>query len=262
MDKPKGYVDTGYLEVLGGVLRREKEHTYELMHLRTGDQVLDVGCGPGIDTVAMARMVGPTGQVTGVDYDPEMIAAANREAEKAGVRAWVTHQQADATDLPFDSNKFDACRSERLFIHLAEPKRALSEMVRVTKSGGWVVVLDPDWGTQSIDSPEVDIERRIARVHADRLNNGYSGRQLYRLFKEQGLTDLSIQVGTAPWTDYALTRRIFKLTETEQDALGAHIITEEELGRWRAALARADSDGVFFATVTGVTIAGRKTVKP
>lgn len=259
MDKPKGYVDASYLEVVGDLVRRQKEHTYELMHLRPGDRALDVGCGSGTDTIAMARKVGPTGHVTGVDYDPQMIAIADREADKAGVRAWVTHRQADASALPFESSAFDSCRSERLFIHLAEPGRALSEMVRVTKPGGWLVVFDPDWGTQSIDTPEVDTERKLARVHAERrMNNGYSGRQLYRLFKQQRLADLSIEVLGSSWTDYAFTRRIFKLEESEQDALDAHIITEEELERWRAALARADSDGVFFASLTVVLIAGRK----
>jgi SAM-dependent methyltransferase len=210
----------------------------------------------------MARWVGPTGQVTGVDYDPEMIAIADREAEKAGVRPWVTHRQAEASALPFKSNAFYACRSERLFIHLVDPQRALSEMVRVTKPGGWVVVFDPDWGTQSIDTSEVDIERRLARVHAERMNNGYSGRQLYRLFKLQKLGDLSLEVLASSWVDYALTRRIFKLDEVEQDALEGHIITEEELRRWRAALAQADSDGVFFASLTAVLTAGRKLGNP
>jgi hypothetical protein len=59
-------------------------------------------------------------------------------------------------------------------------------MARVTKPGGWVVVWDADWGTLSINTPEVELERRLVRVHAEReLNNGYAGRQLYELFKRQ-----------------------------------------------------------------------------
>jgi ubiquinone/menaquinone biosynthesis C-methylase UbiE len=86
--------------------------------------------------------------------------------------------------LPFETDYFDSCRSERLFQHLSNPAQALSEMTRVTKSGGWVVVLDTDWGSLSTNSDETDIERRLARFMAESfLQNGYSGRKLYRLFK-------------------------------------------------------------------------------
>jgi ubiquinone/menaquinone biosynthesis C-methylase UbiE len=54
----------------------------------------------------------------------------------------VKHQRADSSALPFDPDTSEACRSERMFQHLSEPARALSEMTRVTKAGGWTVVLD------------------------------------------------------------------------------------------------------------------------
>ena len=96
--------------------------------------------------------------------------------------------------LPFETDYFDSCRSERLFQHLSNPAQALSEMTRVTKSGGWVVVLDTDWGSLSTDSDETDIERRQARFLAESsLHNGYSGRKLYRLFKQQNLVDISLR---------------------------------------------------------------------
>jgi len=68
-------------------------------------------------------------------------------------------------------------------------------MTRVTKSGGWVVVLDTDWGSLSTDSDDTDIERRLARFLAESfMPNGYSGRKLYRLFKQQNLADISFEV--------------------------------------------------------------------
>ena len=58
-------------------------------------------------------MTGVTGQVVGVDYDQAMIAEAGQRAEKAGISAWVRHDHADATSLPFESDSFDSSRSER-----------------------------------------------------------------------------------------------------------------------------------------------------
>ena len=156
------------------------------MHLRPGQKILDLGCGPGIDTLALSHFVGPAGEVHGADHDAAMVAQANQRAEAAGVGARVRHRQADATDLPWPANFFDASRSERVFQHLLDPEKAFAEMVRVTRPGGWVVVLDGDWATFSIYSDEVELERRLVRFHAERMiNNPYSGRALHHLFRSQ-----------------------------------------------------------------------------
>jgi ubiquinone/menaquinone biosynthesis C-methylase UbiE len=258
MAQPKGYVDPEYLRVVGDYLGQLKQRTYAAMQIETGHRVLDVGCGPGSDTLPLAQLVGATGQVRGVDYDEAMVAEAERRAEQEGVGGWVHHRTADATALPFETGYFDSCRSERLFQHLLEPGRALAEMGRVTKRDGWVVVLDTDWGSSAVDTSEVDIERRLMRFHTEQgHHNGYAGRQLYRLFKQQGFTDITFEVFAVPVTNYPLVRRMWGFERLEQDALAAKVITEAELQRWQASLAQADADGAFFGYACLVLVAGR-----
>ena len=260
MSQPKGYVDSEYLQAAARLLHQAKQRSYVFMQIQSGYQVLDVGCGPGTDTIALGQIVGSTGQVSGVDYDAAMVAEANQRAENSGVSAWVKHQQADATALPWEANEFDACRSERLFQHLFNPEQALAEMARVTKPGGWVVVLDTDWGSLSTDTEETDIERRLARVLAERcLHNGYSGRQLCRFFKRRNLEDITIEMFPTFVTSYALARQMATLDKIEKEALAAGIITEQELERWHISLERADTEGVFFGGVSMVLVGGRKT---
>ena len=260
MQQPKGYVDSEYLQASARLLHQAKQRSYVFMQIQPGYKVLDVGCGPGTDTIALGQIVGSTGQASGVDYDAAMVAEANQRAENSGVSAWVKHQQADATALPWEANEFDACRSERLFQHLFNPEQALAEMGRVTKPGGWVVVLDTDWGSLSTDTEETDIERRLARVLAERcLHNGYSGRQLYRLFKRRDLKDIAIEMIPTFVTSYALARQIATLDRAEKEALAAGIITEHELKRWHTSLERADTEGVFFGSASVVLVGGRKT---
>src|SRR5215212_11828111 len=115
MAQPKGYVDTQYLRATAVLLGQIKQRSYELMHIQPGQSILDVGCGPGTDTIPLASIVGQAGQVTGVDYDPAMVTEAQASAREAGASSWVRHKQADATSLPFARGTFDACRSERLF---------------------------------------------------------------------------------------------------------------------------------------------------
>jgi ubiquinone/menaquinone biosynthesis C-methylase UbiE len=259
MSHSKGYVDSDYLQFLAKMVAQYKQRTYERMRIAPGHAVLDVGCGPGTDTIPLAQRVGNTGQVVGVDYDEAMIAEADQRAQEAGVSDWVVHRHADATALPFEPDTFDAARSERLFQHLPHPELALSEMVRVTRPGGWVVVLDTDHSTLSVDTTEVEIEQRLKSYRLKhRVHNASAGRQLYRLFKQRGLVDLVIEMCPIYVTDYAAGRRGASFDQVEEGALAAGWVTEEELRRWHASLEQADADGVFFASSTQTLVAGRK----
>lgn len=259
MPVPKGYINTEALDNIASIIKSLKMSSYEAMRIQIGHKALDLGCGPATDTLALGGLVGATGQVIGVDYDLAMLAEAHQRTEQAGMANWVAHQQADAAALPFSDGYFDASRSERLFQHLPDPKQALSEMVRVTKPGGWIVILDPDWGSLSIDTPETDIERRFTRFIADKsIHNGYSGRTLSRLFKQHGLDNVQFQAFSVTVNSNALFRQSIQADRTEQDAVASGILTSEELRLWRAAQEQADSDGVFWASVSLFLVSGQK----
>jgi len=256
---PKGYVDTTYLDTVQKLLNNYKILTYEKIHIKPGQRVLDVGCGPGTDTIPLAQQVGSSGQIIGVDYDTKMIAEAEHRAQKAGVGTWVIHKYADAIELPFESNYFDACRSERLFQHLLDPTKAFSEMVRVTKSDGWIVVLDSDWGTLSMDAGETETERLLVRFFAEHImNNGYSGRHLYRLFKQQGLVEISTQMCGVTFTDYPFTRQMLLMDKSEREALAQGVITIQGLEQQHYFWEQANADGDFFASMSMILVSGRK----
>lgn len=258
---PKGYLDTEALDTFAKLLNGIKQCSYEKMHILTGHKLLDIGCGPGTDTIPLGALVGAQGQVIGVDYDLAMLDEANRRAEQADVFGWVKHRQADAKSLPFANDHFDASRSERLFQHLLEPTLALSEMIRVTKPGGWVVVIDTDWGSLSIDTLAVDTdaERRFAcYIAGTAVHNGYSGRTLYRLFKQQGLTEISFELFPVALTRSLLVYQATQADRTEQEAIADGILSVEEVQRWRTNQDRADAEGVYFASVNLLLIAGQK----
>ncbi|HEY0604053.1 MAG TPA: methyltransferase domain-containing protein [Herpetosiphonaceae bacterium] len=255
----KGYADPQYLQDSGAALSQLKQRSFALMQIQTGHSVLDVGCGPGIDTVTLAKLVGPRGAVVGVDHDAAMLSQAELRAAEAGVSDRVQHLNVDATALPFDADSFDSCHSERVFQHQPDPTPLLAEMVRVTRPGGWIVVVDIDYGTMSIDTPDVDLERRISRAHAElTLHNGYAGRQLYRLFRQQQLVDVAVELFPIPVTNYELARYLVRLDASEQEALTAGLITEVELERWQSSLHQAAAENIFFGSVSMIIASGRK----
>lgn len=83
---------------------------------------------------------------------------------------------------------FRVCRAQRLLEHLPDANRPLMELARVTSPGGLVVVYDFDWDTLIIDHPDKETTRTIVRSYCDSMRNGWIGRQLPRLFKQQHLS--------------------------------------------------------------------------
>lgn len=255
----RGHIDTKYLNVVADMLKQDKQRTYAWMKLRPGQVVLDVGCGPGTDTIPLAQIVGASGQVVGVDQDEAMIVEAECRAGQARCHSWCSHLQADAVALPIKANTFDACRSERLFQHVPNPAAVLAEMFRVTKPEGWVVVFDADWSTLSIDTSEVDLERRLSCYYLEHLvTSGYVGRQLYGLFQRQQFTEIAVELRPIYLTDYALCRYACHLDVIEGAAQANGVISEEELLRWRQSLQQAQAERAFYSHITGVLVAGRK----
>jgi SAM-dependent methyltransferase len=99
-----------------------------------GDKVLDVAGGPGEPSLTIAEVVGPIGLVTCTDAVAEMVAAAQSEALRRGVKN-IFFEQCLADSLPFEDDSFDAavCRMGVMFF--PDPPSGLREMLRVIKSG-------------------------------------------------------------------------------------------------------------------------------
>ncbi|HYH82113.1 MAG TPA: methyltransferase domain-containing protein [Longimicrobium sp.] len=259
MTQGLGYVDPGYLDAAARLVAGGKRLSHERMRIAPGAVVLDVGCGPGTDTLPLAELVGPAGFVHGIDRDAEMVAEAERRAAEAGLAGRVEHRAGDACALPWDDAAFDAVRCERLFLHLERPELATAEMVRVTRPGGRVVLMDTDWGTRSVDTPEVDLERRLARVLAERcMANGYSGRRLWGLLKAAGVGDLSLDLVPLHVDDYDLWRLLSRMEMAFGEAVGAGVMTKDEVRRLDDSLREKDAAGTFFASTTVMLVAGTR----
>jgi ubiquinone/menaquinone biosynthesis C-methylase UbiE len=100
--------------------------------------ILDVACGPGIITAALAPRAH---EVVAFDLTPEMLAKARARCADAGLRN-VSFREGSATDLPFPDASFDAVVTRLSIHHFQAPQRPLAEMARVLKPGGTLVVAD------------------------------------------------------------------------------------------------------------------------
>jgi ubiquinone/menaquinone biosynthesis C-methylase UbiE len=104
--------------------------------LRAGQRVLDLGSGTGCPAVLAAQAVGDAGRVLGLDLAEQMLHAARRKAERLGL-ANVRFQTADVTNLSFETASYDAVLSRFCLMFLPDIPRAMGEIARVLKPGGY-----------------------------------------------------------------------------------------------------------------------------
>jgi demethylmenaquinone methyltransferase/2-methoxy-6-polyprenyl-1,4-benzoquinol methylase len=123
-----------------GLHHRWRAAAVRLAGVSSGDRVLDCATGTGDLAIAFRRAVGPGGEVVGVDFCGEILARAPSKAARR--RAPVRFQVADVTALPFADASFDVASIAFGIRNVDDPGRGLSEMARVVRPGGRVVVLE------------------------------------------------------------------------------------------------------------------------
>lgn len=237
-------------------MRWARQRSIELLALRPGASVLDVGCGAGDDARAMAQLVAPAGRVVAIDVEPRMVAEAQRRS--AGIDLPVEFLVGDVYDLRLEDETFDASRAERVFLHLAEPERALATMVRVVRGGGRVAVVERDIETRTIDAPNRAVTRKIVNFWCDRFLGGWIGRQLPRLFRQAGLRDVTVDPVTVVDTDFEAFNSQYDLGRIAQRAAAAGVVSSEEAQRWFDELRAHAAAGSFFTSMTNFVVSGRK----
>lgn len=233
-----------------------------LPHLRAGQAVLDVGCGPGTITVDLAARVAP-GTVVGIDRSADVVAlAAESHADRPGVRFEV----GDVYALDAADGTYDVVHAHQVLQHLSDPVAALVEMRRVCRPGGLVAGRDSDYGafTWAPADPALDrwldVYRRVARANGAEPD---AGRHLKGWALAAGFSEVRASAsvwcftdpGDRAWWGGLWADRVRESELARQAVDGGHA-TAGELADFARAFRRwADAPDGWFAVLHGEVLA-------
>ncbi len=228
---------------------------YLLPHLRAGQSLLDVGCGPGTITADLAHLVG---HVTALETSEEVLGLARSEITSPNVAFAV----GDVHSLSFADNTFDVVHAHQVLQHVADPVQALREMRRVCKPGGVVAVRDCDYAGFIWYPllPELDEWLDLYRAMARRAGGEPdAGRRLLHWAQQAGFTE--IKAGASTWCYTTPEERQFwggmwaqRVTASSiaTEAVATGKATRADLDRLSAAWrAWADDPSGWFSIVHG-----------
>jgi ubiquinone/menaquinone biosynthesis C-methylase UbiE len=229
----------------------------EAVGLRAGERVLDVACGTGVLTRAVAARVGPSGAAVGLDVNDGMLAVARRRAPQLDWR----HARAEA--LPFEPERFGAVVSQFGLMFFEDQIAALAEMRRVLRRGGRLAVAV--WDSLERTPGYAAVTRLLQKLFGDRAADalrapfalGDPG-TLRSLFGAAGIPNASITTRTGvarfPSIKAWISTEVkgWTLAEMLDDAQLARLLDEAEraLGPFRA----ADGTVAFEAPAHLVTV--------
>lgn len=179
----------GYDARWAAYLDRTTRAVLDRLDARAGERILDVGCGTGLLLERLGRAT-PAARLTGVDPVPEMLALARRRLAVSAADL----SEAAAERLPFGDGSFDAVVSASVFHYVRQPEAALSEMRRVLRPGGRLVLTD--WSGDFLTCRLIGVYLRSRRRALHRI---YPDAELRRLLTGAGFADVRTTSYRAGW---------------------------------------------------------------
>ena len=224
-----------------------REAYLELLDLPRAEAVLDLGCGTGVVTRAIAARDGFAGTVTGIDQSPEFIAAAERLAAADGLGDRVAFIVGDAHALDLPAASFDVAVAHTLVSHVRDPLAVLAEAARVVRPNGSVAVFDGDYSSLTFACDDAQFGEAMERaVQSIIKSSPRVMRELPRLLPKAGLRLMATQAHV--YAEAGSSGFLLNLAETYGPvAASTGLVPVAQADAWLADQRRSAEDGTFFA---------------
>lgn len=227
------------------IVQQRKEFLTALA-LKPGEQVLDVGSGPGLLMADMAPLVGPHGHVTGIDLSDSMLVVSHRRLAASPVRERMTILKADATRLPFQDAHFDAAVSTQVYEYVPDVDRALAELYRILRPGGRALILDTDWDSLVWNAEDTSLRDRLIDAWIKRFAHPHLPSTLQQRlrragFQVHGCDTLVLLNDTYDPNTYSLTNSDIMAEFVQQQGISA-----SDVAQWQDSLRELGLQDLYF----------------
>jgi SAM-dependent methyltransferase len=234
-------------------IERVRRTAWAALRPAAGQRLLDAGTGTGEVARTLAATTGPTGQVVAVDLSESLLRAAEARHDGSGV--WYLMGDVSALDIPDD--EFDGVWCERVLQHLTDPDRAIGELIRVTRPGGRVCLIDTDWDSLAFDGMPAGLTAAVLAQTRDNIGEHHRdmGRTLRRRLVAAGLDDLDVTPVTCCFGDPSSAAVVLPMVNPAVPK-EAFMSADGLRDSWLAAVDRAGRRGEFLAVLTIWVVAG------
>ena len=225
-----------------------------------GQRVLDLGSGMGDVAMLAAKLVGPTGEVVGIERDANSIARARERAASSGLTN-VSFTQSDVSQIASDK-LFDAAVGRFILMFLPDPASVLSSLLKLIRPGGAIAFQEPTWIPFLASGARLSLWSKVlGAIHETFLRSGVNpemGPDLFKMFQEVGLPAPSMRMEALLGSDAEFTGLITDLIGSLQPLAKQHNVSFDALGDFGTLAQRvqaevsASNTVVSFVPIVGV----------
>jgi len=246
------------------------ERFFRQAGIRRGQRVLDLGSGVGDVSMTVARVVGPTGEVVGIERDHASIALAEARAKAAGFHN-VGFERGDLTslsELRMDK-PFDAAVGRFILMFLRDPGSVLRSVVRMVREGGVIAVQEVSWRPMLALGARLPLWSRVlGAIHQTLLRSGANpemGLDLYRVFQHIGWPSPEMHMDIILGSDPAITDVILGVLRSLLPLAERECVPLAELGDLKTLPERIQNEiaaaNTVVSVVSMVSVWSRKTAR-
>ncbi|MFO8009982.1 MAG: methyltransferase domain-containing protein [Dehalococcoidia bacterium] len=241
-EKSKDYATSSLL-----VDKRNLEMVIKMARITEGERILDVATGTGFMAGALA---GAGAEVVATDFTREMLVEARSSLEE---RSNVYYALADADNLPFAGESFDAVTCRVSVHHFVNPYKAVAEMTRVCGDGGRVVIMDV---ISSEDDAKSELQNRMGKMRDPSEVRQWKLSELERMLTSAGMKIEQVE----RWAHIMAFEEWIRLGGTDEStAIELRQLMMDSINMDRTGFSPELREGeLYFTWTTGIIVAGKR----
>jgi ubiquinone/menaquinone biosynthesis C-methylase UbiE len=262
-----GYTNSEHDRLIRQAARIEPilERLFREAGIGPGQRVLDLGSGVGDVAMLAARLVGPSGEVVGIERDPSSIAVAKARSAEAGFRN-IRFTQTDASQIVSD-RLFDAAIGRFILMFLPDPASVLRSLSRLVRPGGVLAFQEPSWAPFLTRAETLPLwSGVVSSIHETFLRSGVNpemGPDLYRIFQEIGMPAPAMHMEIPLGSDADFSRVVCEVLDNLRPLAQQHEVSLDVLGDFATLPDRVQAEIVASGTfVSWVPLVGAWVRKP